>query len=80
MIAPIDGSDPPERPLTPASFDPRNRSIQAKSSRGYCAGHTPGHATAVMGVRQRQLWGCDSNRAKVINGGPTAMAMKGMRL
>jgi len=34
VIAPIDGSDPPELPLTPASFDPRNRSIQAKSSRG----------------------------------------------
>jgi len=34
VIALIDGSDPPEPPLTPVSFNPRNRSIQAKSSRG----------------------------------------------
>jgi len=53
MIAPIDGSDPPERPPTPANFDARNRSIQAKSSRGSCAGHAPEHAPGV--------WGCDSD-------------------
>jgi len=62
MIASIDDNDPPERPLTPVSFDPRNRSIQAKSSRGLCAGHAPGHATAVMGVRQRQGYDHEWNR------------------
>ncbi len=61
MIASIDGSDPPERPPTLANFDTRNRSIQAKSSRG-CAqamrqGMRQGFRGAtvtVIGVRQRQ--------------------------
>ncbi len=34
MIAPIDGSDPPEPPPTPVTFDSRIRSIRAKSTRG----------------------------------------------
>jgi len=35
MIAPIDGSDPPEPPPTPVSFDFQNQSIRVKASRGY---------------------------------------------
>jgi len=35
MIASIDGSDPPEPPLTLVSFDFQNQSIRVKASRGY---------------------------------------------
>ena len=61
MIAPSDGSDPPERPLTPANFDARNRSIQAKSSRGCAQAMRQGirqgfrgATVTVIRVRQRQ--------------------------
>jgi len=44
MIAPIDGSDPPEAPLTLVSFDFQNQSIHVKASRGcvprLCAAYT----------------------------------------
>ena len=73
MIAPIDGSDPPERPLTPASFDSRNRSIRAKSSRGCAQAIRQGMRQGVRqgvrhGMRQRQMWGCDSDRAITMTG------------
>jgi len=85
MIAPIDGSDPPERPPTPANFDARNRSIQAKSSRGWCVGHAPGQAPGVwfggatvtiMGVRQRQDHGHEGNAPRPWM--ECAMAMNGI--
>jgi len=38
MIAPIDGSDPPEPPPTPGTFDSRIQSIRAKSTRGWRLG------------------------------------------
>jgi len=56
MITPIDGSDPPEPPLTLATFDSRNRSIRAKSRRGQCLG--------IYGdVLPGAAIGCDSDRA-----------------
>jgi len=68
MIAPIDGSDPPERPPTPANFDARNRSIQAKSSQGYAQAMRQGMrqgfrgaTVIVIGVRQRQDHGHEWN-------------------
>ena len=79
MIAPIDGSDPPEPPLTPVTFDSQIRSIRAKFTRGW----PPGHATSDIwrrfarysyAVRQRQdfghEWGLghEWNRARAISG------------
>jgi len=59
MIAPIDGSDPPEPPLTPVTFDSRIQSIRAKSTRGWRPGYAPPDiwrrfARCSYVVRQRQ--------------------------
>jgi len=71
MIAPIDGSDPPEPPLTPVSFDFQNQSIRVKASRGCVLRLCAAYATAVSK--------CDTatmamNRAMAISG---AIAMSG---
>jgi len=47
MIAPIDGSDPPEPPSTPVSFDFQNQSIRVKASRGCIPRLCAAYATAV---------------------------------
>jgi len=84
MIALIDGSDPPEPPPTPVTFDSRIRSIRAKSTRGWRPVYTTPDiwrrfARCNCAVR------CDSDRALAMNGmGPWpwmeyAMTMNGIR-
>ena len=85
MIAPIDGSDPPEPPPTPVTFDSRIQSIRAKSARGW----RPGYATPDIWrrfakcsyiVRQRQSLGHEwaMNRVGLWPWMECAMAMNGM--
>jgi len=81
MIAPIDGSEPPEPPLTPATFDSRIQSIRAKSTRGWRPGYaTPDiwrrFARCSYAVRQRQDLGHDWGPWPWME---CAMAMNGMR-
>jgi len=66
MIAPIDGSDPPEPPPTPVTFDSRIRSIRAKSTRGWRPGYAIPDiwrcfARCSYMVRQRQGLGHEWN-------------------
>jgi len=48
MIALIDGSDPPEPPPTPVSFDFQNQSIRVKASWGCMRTLCAAYATAVF--------------------------------